>query len=210
MNLDYPRIRHDILAIASPITPLLGKIHVPWPRRITEADVDSFLASNPKPGCGLLTRKRLQLTNLPIPGEWKHFSMYIGTPYQLVVEAVWPKVRVRNIYEWMMGEDYVDAVRPLFANDDEGIQAAWEAFTMVGEPYDTLFEYNVDRRINRAVFCSEVGWLAYDNVFKRRGLSSPFTPRFTMGVATIVPTDYALAKDKWQSFWSRRRIKEGV
>lgn len=199
--------RHALLIAASPVTPLLGKIQLPVTERAIHVR-DCAEMAKLKPGTVLLSRKQYQLTNFFIHGDWKHASIYCGMKADLpwVVEAVWPRVRCNPLEHWgcgvkddpHSGEDYVLALEPLFA-DDAIMQLACDyAWTILGAPYDTVFEFKEARALNRAFYCSEVVWWCYEQAMKSRGLASPFTPLRVCGTETVQPSDFALAKDHWR------------
>lgn len=213
MKTFLPKIRRLILEIAHPVIPWIGKIEWPVKRRL---GIDQYgaLLKNPDfvPGCVLLSRKRLSLSNFFLPGEWKHASIYVGyrDGHPQVVEAVWPKVHDKWLLKWLQGEDYIEVLAPTFLPDKllmqkimfDSCEFAW---SIRGLGYDLNFEYTDDRKTNKAFYCSEVIWWAYNQVMKAWGLVSPFTPEISLGVETIAPSDYALATTKFKSIASWKR-----
>ncbi len=206
-----PSLRRSILATAAPVLPLIGKIQLPMARLIEAEDV-AELRRVILPGTVILSRKRAQLTNNVIPGEWKHASMYVGHQKvvgggsgDFMVEAIYPRVRGRFVEPWATSEDYLLALVPTFATPEEMKLAAGFAWSLVGRPYDFLLEYDHARGVNKAFYCSEVVWWSYNQVFLAAGKKSPFTPRPTLGVDTVSPQDFADAPQKWRPVWSRTR-----
>jgi hypothetical protein len=202
-------LRKTVLETAHPVLPYLGKIE--WPvHRLLGAQQWRDLLSNPEfiPGCVLLTRKRLALSNLFIPGEWKHAAIYVGMydGRATIVEAVWPEVRSKSLYDFLSSEDYLLVLKPTFAKPLLMKSACDFAFSLKGFGYDLFFEYTDDRATNKAFYCSEVIWWSYSQVMQFAGLPCPFTPRLSMGVNTIEPSDFALAQDKFQIIakWGRK------
>lgn len=202
--------RRALLTITRPVLPLIGRLQWPLPRLLTKADAASFMYTVPLAGTILLSRKRAQATNLVIPGEWKHLAIYVGGGQ--IIEAVWPKVRKIGVEEWFCHQDYAVAKVPIFAPPRGGFTiesamavAAKFALSLEGKDYDLFLEFRQTRAANKAFYCSEVGWWCYEQPYIAAGSQSPFTPRMTMGAATIPPDDYDLAVDKWKTTWSRAR-----
>ena len=204
--INYPGLRRALLTSAAPVMPILGKIQVPMRRLVTYSDVTD-LHRVLLPGMVILSRKRGQFSNNIIPGEWKHASIYCGDKgdTERVVEAVYPKVRDRELIWWATAEDYLMVLKPTFATVDEMRLAANFAWSLRGKPYDLLLDYDHARGVNKAFYCSEVIWWSYNQVFLAAGKKSPFTPRETLGVATVSPQDFADAHDKWTQVWSKPR-----
>lgn len=196
MELDYPKIRRVILQAASPVTPIIGKIEIPAKRRLGDQDARAFDLAGLLPGTVLLSRKRLQLSNLFIPGEWKHAAIYCGAVGdEGVIEAVYPKTDRVDAADWVLHQDYVLALEPKFCGPHVMRHAADIALTLEGSDYDLAFESGA---VNRAFYCAEVVWFAYEQALRKIGRESPFTPRLTMGVPTVCPDDFYLAEKLWR------------
>lgn len=199
MEVNFPRIRRFMLESAAPISNVLGKIHIPTTRLLTKEQIRE-VESKLSPGDVLLSRQRLTATNFFIPGFWKHAAIYVGDG--MIVEAVTPHVRAVSFAKFAATKDYIQVMDPTFADREEMPLAANFAVTLVGTPYDLIFEYTHTRARNKAFYCSEVIWWCYDQVLTAAGKPSPFTPRLTLGSPTVLPQDYADAKDKWAVKWA--------
>lgn len=199
-------VRQTVLTLASPIVPALGKIELPLPRLLGRDDALCFLRSMPDPGVILLSRKRAQLTNLLIPGYWKHVAMYVGNVrgIPMVVEAVWPRVQLVPVIRWFKGEDYVLAKEPLFATYAQMDRAAGKAISLLGLPYDTMLAFAKDLSANPAFYCAEVGGWTYAQVFREDGLDNPFITKETLGMLTYTAEDFDLATEKWGTLWASK------
>lgn len=198
--------RRVMLRVAEPILPVLGKVQVPaWiaPRLLDKVDAESFMNSRPYAGTVLASRKRLQASNLVNLGTWKHIAMYVGyfrkTP--MIIEAVWPWVRLVPVEHWFCGEDYAMSVVPTFVTTDDMDEACDHSIWLAGLGYDRMFEFAKALTANKAFYCAEVPWWCYSKVFESRGLECPFTPRQTLGLETVTPDDYIRATDKWRPTW---------
>jgi hypothetical protein len=62
--------------LTEPATRWIGKVHIPAPSPFGAAGADTQLARLLSPGMVLLSRTRLHLGNLLIPGYWKHAAIY--------------------------------------------------------------------------------------------------------------------------------------
>lgn len=189
-------IRRSLLKIGYPVLKWAGKIGVPH-QKINEHfffSAQSILT----PGMVLLTRREYELSNMLQDGFYKHAAIF-STPNSRripnVVEAIGPGVRPTGIIDFMFSKDYIKILKPKFADEYEMNQAAINANTLIGKPYDFQF-----KPTNNAWYCSEVIWWAYDNAVER----SPFVPRVTLGVPTITPQDFDNAKDKWETVLDSR------
>lgn len=202
-------LRRTILRAAEPILPAIGKVQVPtWlaPRLMGKDDAASFMALDPLPGTVLLSRKRLQLSNVVNVGTWKHVAMFVGEFHAvpLIIEAVWPWVRLVPVERWFEGEDYAKAVIPTFADAHLMDVAADLSVALTGLKYDRMFEYAKQLTANRAFYCAEVPWWTYDKAFEAIGKPCPFEVRKTLGLETVAPDDYHLATDKWKTIWTSK------
>lgn len=198
--------RHAILHAVEPVLPAMGKVQVPeWiaPRLMGKADAYSFMATDPAAGTVLLSRKRLQLTNAVIPGTWKHVAMYVGTfcGVPLIIEAVWPCVRVVPVQRWFEHEDYAMALVPTFASQTFMACAAARSISLLGMPYDRMIEFAEDLSANKAFYCAEIPAWCYDEEYDVAGETCPFKLREVMGMATVTADDYSKATDLWKQTW---------
>jgi uncharacterized protein YycO len=206
MELKAPKIRRFILKTLLPITKWIGTVSFPYTRRIKDVDVIAMEAVL-KPGMVLGSYARGHASNLVIPGRLKHIAIYRGVVggVHTVIEALGPGVQTSDFVDFAFGKDLIYIFNPLFATPEIMAAAAELAVSLVGDPYDFLVEYSTDPAVNKAFYCSEIPWWSYDRAMASAGLKSPFTPRETMGVATITPDDYANAKTKWAvlGFWGK-------
>jgi uncharacterized protein YycO len=165
--------------------------------------VDRVLARRAKPraypkeapalrtGDVIVTRTRWRLTNLLIPGYFKHAAMYVGG--DLIVEAVWPDVRYDKV-EKLLGSSHKYAVlRPKQFSYMDRHRAAERAESFVGRPYDVAFEVSDQR----ALYCSEAVWAALKHADRDWGMEL----RKRVGVWTVTPNDLYLATTYFEKVW---------
>jgi len=137
-----------------------------------------------KPGDILLERENWFLSNLFLPGFWKHGIIYVGTADDLramgldtnpivarhlarfakpdqhgylprVVEAISDGV-VMNTMEEATDADYICALRPRLA-PEQIKEAIIKAFSYIGRPYDFQFDFQTEDKL----VCSELVYRCY-------------------------------------------------
>ena len=175
------KVRHFLLWALSPIALLLAK----FPRtsnRVACNACDKLLTVL-KPGDIIVTRTNWLPTNLIIPGHYKHSVMYVGD--EECIEAVLPVVHRLDLQELLGRISEYAVLRPTFADSSEMVKAVSKMNKLVGKPYDLYFEPG-----SKSFYCSEAIWFCYRRVVKNWA----FTPRERMGVQTVTPNDFYLAK----------------
>lgn len=189
-------LRRLLLRAARPALRLLGRWHTPPHfRSVTDEEV-ADLRFAARPGDVLVSRRDWELTNLLIPGFWKHAAIVCGRG--LVVEAVGTGVQRMDLAEFARTKDAVLCLRPRFANETIRLDAAAYARTYVGRPYDYAVELDhAAPAVRRAFYCAEVVWAAYVSACAAMNADMPFTLRETLGVPTVTPQDFANATTKW-------------
>lgn len=170
----------------------VGKVHLP--RRRVKAKHYYQLMKVIRPGDALLSKRRWELTNLVIPGEWTHAALYVGNILGVptVIEAVGSGVRASPLVQFMLGKDKMLCRSPVFASVDEKWAACRHAEYFIGRKYDYSLRSN-----NKALYCSELVWYAY---FLGMG-DSPFVRKMVMGVPTVSPDDIANANKKFRTVY---------
>lgn len=135
----------------------------------------------------LLSRTDWELSNLFIPGDYKHAAVYLDG---LVYEAVTSGVRKVTIEEWLLKKDHAAIVRinkPI-TNLQKGLDFL---VAQIGKPYDYDF---LQVRHRQAWYCSLY-------VYQFLCLAAPefasiFILRSIIGEMTVSPSDYWLAVGK--------------
>lgn len=183
-------IRRKILETFRPISLFLSKIGFRFGHgHISYAQVQEVL-KHVKPGSIILTRIKGELSNFMIPGFYTHAALVLDS--NVVIEALYPKVKLTNMYDFMMSKNHIVVVEPQFANEAEMFRASQKGYELLDSDYDLNFEPN-----NKAFYCSEVVWFAYSEVIK----DMPFQPRERMGVLTVTPQDLYNAKTKFKEIY---------
>jgi len=180
-------VRNLLIKIAFALTRFIGRQH--WPfihKRITAADCLK-IADLAEPGDVLLSQNEGELSNIFIPGFWKHAAVYTGK-YE-VTEAIGKGVSRCHLIDFAMKKDFVSLWRPLFASKEQRKNAAEAAKLEIGRPYDYEFQSG-----NKAFYCSELVYSAYDVAM---GGKSPFEMRPRYGIMTVTPMDIARADKKF-------------
>ncbi len=193
------RLRYLLLKAAYPLTKSIGRFHLPFTkRRVGGVDVLNFLAMSLEKdpiGMVLLTRTRGEPTNLMIPGFWKHAAIYIGGGN--VIEAVGAGVIKTDIITFLTSKDFVVGLEPRFKCKRD------LAVTFAKEQEGLEYDYDFKGK-NKAFYCAELVWAAYDDQFQDMAIPCPFTIRETLGEPTVSAQDFYMATDKWNlSWWTR-------
>lgn len=114
----------------------------------------SYIQKYIEPGYIILIRKEWQLSNLFIPGKWKHAAFCNDQNY--AIEAVGEGVRRVFISDLLQNSDNFCVLKPIFCSKDDIKTATLWAENQVGKPYDFRFE-----GCNRAFYCTELIVHAY-------------------------------------------------
>jgi uncharacterized protein YycO len=166
-----------VLTVFKPLVVGMGKTHMPWShKRIKNAEVKA-LKKLCRPGDVIVTRTEGELSDLVIPGYFKHAALVLDQ--DTVIEATGRGVHASDIVDFLMSKDEIALLRPLFATADESDLAAGFARMLVGRPYD----YQLDPA-NEAYYCSEVILVAYDKATAGR---SPIKLTDKLGVGVVEP-----------------------
>lgn len=191
--------RRHLLNMLSPLTERIGRIHAPFSVKAMSGQDYYTVRDIVRPGDILLSHTEGSLSNPLIPGYWKHVAFVKDS--DTVIEAVGKGVVLSTMVDFVLKKDAVMVLSPLFADQQIMERAVEVALTLIGLPYDYLLEYDLGN--NRAFYCAEVVWFSYEMAMRERVKAgedyvSPFTPRVTLGMPTVVPQDFANAKLKWQ------------
>ena len=162
-----------------------------------EAVADRFKAVTIlEPGDVILAMIRGELSNLFIPGDWKHAAIFYGfldEDRPTIIEAIGQGVIEKDLMSFMFRKDRVAIFRPRFASVRQKLAACAQARACVGRPYD--YEFRGD---NRAYYCAELVVSAYAEAM---GGECPMEPWDRDGNLTVLPQDIAKAVDKWDKIW---------
>ena len=134
-----------------------------------------------KPGDVILTRTDKSLTNILIPGKYKHAAMYVHPEF---VEASYPSVRLIGLANMLQKSNHICVVRPRGFNQLQVNDAINNMRNLVGLPYDFMFEPG-----EKAFYCSEAITYSYQMANKEFS----FVKRSILGVDTVIPDDFRTA-----------------
>lgn len=178
------RMRNTLLRLSIPIQKWLQKIHQPYP--LVKGDFYVRARSLIQPGDILLSRETWHLTNLFIPGFWKHAAI-IDTDCEYVIEAVGDPDGVRRVLlaEWILTKDYVVILR--CPESWYGKFAAVRAGHQVGKKYDYIFKTG-----SKEFFCNELVAWSYKRKFKTHFGHTPVPTDLVMD-----PDVHAVVDSRW-------------
>lgn len=132
-----------------------------------------------KDGDLLLSRVGYELSNLFIPGPYKHAAIYIDG---WVFEATTHGVRKCKFEEWALKKDSIAAMRLPIENLPDGLKFLND---QLGEPYDYNF---LETDSSSAWYCSIYAYRFFCISYPK--FAEIFTFRKTLGENTVTPSDF--------------------
>jgi len=175
-------MRKALLKFAYPFTHLLGKLSI---HRKVDDPFYSYIEKKVRPGDILLSKRRYELSNFFIPGEYTH-SAIVTTSEEftppMIVESIAEGVVMKSLAKFLFSKDYVMLIRPRIGTEDERLDAGNYARRFIGLPYDYYFEAGVN-----AFYCSELVNHCYQTHIME--YKHNFEPTQIMGAETVTPMD---------------------
>jgi hypothetical protein len=152
-------LRSKILHAVEPVSYSIGKIHAPFTVRLIKGLDFYNIQDTIKPGDILLSRSKYQLTNLFIPGFFKHAAVFVDMGSQKdLVEATSQGVHYTSLYDFVSTKDYIIILR--LKNKEKYksnlLKVCLIACKLVGDAYDYEFEFGDEEE-----YCSEVAVKSY-------------------------------------------------
>jgi len=201
-------IRRFILDLMEPVLLGIRKIRLPAPRLDKRVHLEQ-LGKILSPGQLILSRSDLYLTNVFNSGVYKHSSVYIG--HGRVVEAVWPKVRIIPLEDWLKDKSHIVLLEnTAIENSHEWFELVKIAEAVAGSEYDMDFHIEYEFEPIKRYYCHELGWYLHNQV-------APKTlpdPKFFMGSHTILADDFLKDPTTFRVVWALgdplyKKITEG-
>jgi uncharacterized protein YycO len=153
-----------------------GKIWIPH-RFQVDKDYAKIIAVIAKPGDIILSRTHWRLSNLAIPGRWKHVAV-VGAE-GMVIEAVQPVVRCVSLVDMLCEHDEVALYRFLDLVPEVRQRIALSAAYWIGVSYDEDFDEDPSD-----LYCTELAIDAFKEVMQPP--SEPCWVRRFFGIALPV------------------------
>lgn len=186
------RSRAKFLELCGPFLLWVGRLHLPFTlRRVHQWHVDQALALL-EPGDVILTAERGAITNILIPGDFTHVTIYSPDPIGRaeVVEAVGGGVGISGLWELLLGhKDRFAIVRAINLTKEQRCSAARFARTLKGRRYDTSLrlakDYGHDEG-DAEIYCAELPVIAFLYVDP----NFAFCGGLDLGVWTVEPQDF--------------------
>ena len=189
-------LRRLFLVAITPLSKLLGKLHLSPSKRRCKATHARSIAARAQAGDILLSRMAGELSNIAIEGYWSHSAIFIGGEIPTIVDATGDGVREVDLFDFVLSKDNVVLLRPNLPENTRQA-AAQGALQFVGRPYDYLFESS-----DEAFYCSELAWTALNNAsIATEGKPFSFTKRQVWGEYTVLPQDFINATKHFQSLY---------
>lgn len=184
-------MRKFLLRIASKLSIWIGKVHVPYSRKLIAGSDYYELQGHIRIGDVLSTRTLGELSNPFIPGFWGHVAIVASD--RTVVEATTHGVVETDLVSFMMNKDYISLCRPKFLTEDQCWLVADYCKRQIGKEYDYSFNTSDISKF----YCSELVYAAIAFVIG----SSPFKLREVLGVETVDPSDFYSANKLFDRIW---------
>lgn len=187
-----PEIRKVVLQLGKPFFQAIKDLHIPFKHENIDDSVVSFCLGIMLPGDVVLSRIKGHASNALISGQYKHASIYVGDGQ--IVEAVDPKVRIRDYKSFALEKDKICVLRSLESSPAECEAAAKIAVSCVGKPYD--YDFVIPKfhdQEDKAMYCAELVWYCHE----RSNPHMRFDVKEIMGEPTVAPDDFLLAKNHW-------------
>lgn len=197
------KIRQWILDTFYPFIVWMGKVHMPYSKKKVTANMVEDILKIIEPGHVLVSTTYGELSNLFIPGKFRHAAIYVGNGR--VVEAIGIGVRNVSIYQFCMTKDLVVLLDNLEANHEQMQLVVTNAISCVGKPYDYDFwipHEHSNSKVNEAFYCAELVWYCY----KQACPNMEFKLRQVMGARTVIPDDFVNANKYWQKLWCSDKV----
>lgn len=191
-------IRARLLNMLMPITKWIGSTHAPYSRKKMLGEFYYMMRDGLQPGDILLSRTDGELSNVLIPGFWKHLGLYVGDREgvrEAVVEAIGKGVTATPLASFAMQKDYICVLRSTIAAESERSQVADWVWSKIGSPYDFAFASSTE-----AFYCAELGHSGY-KIFCPK-FEMPLLPR--LGALTVTPDDFSQEKGLWEPLLDTR------
>ncbi len=155
------KIANKFLDFVKPFVIWWGHLHWPFAHKKITGDHYYLWRDYIEPGYVLLSTTYGELSNLINPVDIKHGAMYAGgVKIKYVVEALGKGADQNNLVKHMTTKDVFIIIKPKFATKEQRQQAALNAVSYIGTPYDYLFDMS-----DKALYCFEVPIKAYLDVF---------------------------------------------
>lgn len=167
--------------LIAPFSAAVGRLHLPYTRkRVRAAHVREALGLL-KPGHILRTRSDGDLVNLFAPGDshFRHTAIWDGKG---VIEASGGGVVRLDIHDFLMSKDRFQLLEPRWATDAQMAEAARQAGTLLGQPYDLTFRLSGDGQ-----YCFK---LPFDCYRRALGARPPMTLRRHWAEEVVVSDSY--------------------
>lgn len=176
-------LRSTLVKMFRPFSAITGKISWPCKAKIHPKTAEIILRIV-EPGDVLVLKKRGHMSNLFIPGFYKHAAIVTGNPW--IVDAVAPEVRIIHGLDLLTQYDHCALLRPNFLTLEEKEISARTAKKFIGKPYDFSFEEGT-----KAFYCSELVTYCIRQAWSwKRKLPCPWQHRDVFGMLTVVPQDF--------------------
>jgi hypothetical protein len=186
------KIRYIIFYIIHPFLVLSGEISVPWSiKKCNGLTYYKFMKLNPNPGLIFLSRINGELTDLEIPGFWKHAFLYIGRKSltsvnsHYVIEAIGKGVSYTDLISSITSKDYfivLECIHPKSAEINKYV------VEYASKEIGTTYDYYLSLK-QGTYYCSKLVWFSYDYACKKLCIPSFFNPSSELGIPTLSPSD---------------------
>jgi uncharacterized protein YycO len=172
----------------------IGTIHAPWSVKKLNSKDYKIIHSLLEPGDILLSKVDGHLSNLFIPGQWKHAAIAYNSG--TIIEAISEGVIETDLIDFILSKDKIVVLRSNKFGPSILVEAANQAKKLVGSKYD--FEFKPD---NLAFYCAELVWSSYNKAASIGACGFTLRPR--LGIDTITADDFFKSRNWWKIITTR-------
>ena len=191
------KLRRLALKMVLPIILLAGKIYSPYSHKRFKGSDYYKIRDSIVPGDIILTTTRGEASNIFNSSSPNHGALYVGGGVvKYVNEALGKGVSSTDLVSFLLAKDDVVILKPLDVTKKQRLEACRKSHTLVGLPYDMLFEADGGDEY----YCFELIMASYQSAVPER----KFKSSIIWGVKTYRAQDILADTANWEVIYDNR------